>query len=132
MWGTQEPGALKHPAVLLYLRGAQRGCCPELRQCCSKFAGTDSPALWRPLFRGAGVKDTEDDSAAVGIAEESEAQTTEQEVSGTAIEGATRLSEEEIRILTKFVTEVPKSEVENTAQAKRLAKQRKQIGRAHV
>jgi hypothetical protein len=73
------------------------------------------------------VNDTEKSSAVAGVVEESEAQTTEQEVSGTAIEGATRLSEEEIRILTKFVTEVPKSEVENTAQAKRLAKQRKRV-----
>jgi hypothetical protein len=73
------------------------------------------------------VNDTEKSSAVADVAEESEAQTTEQEVSGTAIEGATKLSEKEIRILTKFVTEVPKREVENTAQAKRLAKQRKRV-----
>ena len=37
------------------------------------------------------------------------------------------LTDEQVSILTKFITEVPESEVENTAQAKRLAKQRGRV-----
>jgi hypothetical protein len=42
-------------------------------------------------------------------------------------EGGTRLTDEQVSILTKFVTETPEDEVENTAQAKRLAKQRERV-----
>jgi hypothetical protein len=73
------------------------------------------------------VNAAEESNTVTGETRESEAQATEQEVSGTAIKEATQLSEEQIRILTKFVTEVPEGEVENTAQQKRLAKQRERV-----
>ena len=38
------------------------------------------------------------------------------------------LTDEQVRILTKFVTGVPEGEAEDTAQAKRLAKQRERVG----
>ena len=41
--------------------------------------------------------------------------------------GQPPLTDEEVRILTKFITETPEDEVENTAQAKRLAKQRERV-----
>ncbi|HVO80958.1 MAG TPA: hypothetical protein VMT28_09510 [Terriglobales bacterium] len=54
-----------------------------------------------------------------------------QEVSGASLEGGTRLTDEQVRILTAFIAQGPEEKVELTAREKRLAKQRERV-RAHA
>ncbi|HVP55410.1 MAG TPA: terminase [Candidatus Eisenbacteria bacterium] len=63
----------------------------------------------------------------LGRTGESEPEQNEQEGSGAFLEGGTRLTDEEVSILTNFITQAPEDEVELTAQQKRLAKQRARV-----
>ena len=72
---------------------------------------------------------TAESKTASGETSDSEVKPTEQEVSGAASESGKRFTDEEISILTDFITQERDDEVEQTARDKKLAKQRKQAER---
>lgn len=143
--------------VLLYLRGAQGGCCRNFDNAAASSQGQSVPALWRHFFRGETVDATETSNAIQGRTGESETKQTKQEVSGACdgtqltvittrkeskghrpartpdgrfAKSGPRLTAEEVSNLTEFIETEPSSDpAEMTARQKKVERDRKRVER---